>query len=128
MKSFIPRQQSQRVKIIALLGSTSSELEKAGGYLGRHLTECFGGVFISQGQGFWSEDGNKEQQHYSPDSVMQEQSLRIELLVMPERKNNALELLQRAVRDANRQYQLDCHYLHVEVIEATAAHMVVADT
>jgi hypothetical protein len=128
MKSFVPSQQSQRAKIIALLGTTSPELEKVSDYLGRRLTECFGGVFISQGQGFWSKDGNKDQQHYSPELVMQEHSLRIELLVMPERKNNALELLQRAVRDANQLYQLDCQYLHVEVIEATAAHMVVADT
>ncbi|GGD78529.1 hypothetical protein [Lacimicrobium alkaliphilum] len=128
MKSIVPAQENGRLKIIALLGSTSSELEKITGYIGRQLTEGFGGVFISKGVGFWSKEGNNHQRHYPPESVIQESSLRIELLVMPERKNNALELLGRVVRDANQKYQLDCQYLHVEVIDAAAAHMVIVDT
>jgi len=113
---------SERIKIIAIMGS-DQDMSTAIPTIGKQLSSDFGGVFISQGQGYWSSIGNKVTDHYPSDTILEEQSLKIELLILPSQKELALKKLRDAISNANNKHKLDCRFIHVEISESLAAHI-----
>ncbi len=113
---------SLRVKLTALLSTRGGDLDRAEALIARGLTQSFGGAYFGRGQGYWSPTGDRVEGPYAVESLPPEQGLRIELLVMPESRERALDELQRLCRQANEAFGLGCHWLHVEEHVCHARH------
>lgn len=116
---------NQRIKLVALLGSSSCRLPEAVEPLGKDLSVRFGGCFISMGQGFWSSRGNDFTDNFPATTVTGEGCLRIELLVLPDDIVKARSYLTDRCRYYNQSLELGCNYLHVEQQKATAHHVAI---
>ncbi len=110
-----------RIKIIAIVGAKSFSCEIKS-VIGRSLTEKWGGCFISRGDGFWSSEGNNFQDDYAPSSVMQEESLKIELTVMPSAEHEAINSICKIMSEVKDKNMNHFRFVHVEKIQCTADH------
>ena len=127
MTSFVPQENQKRKKIVAILGS-ECDLSVAVRKLGIELTRHYGGVFIAFGDGFWSSLGNSNISDYPRTSIVQENALRIELLIMPEEEISALTCLKNIIKNINSELGLKCRFVHIEISPAIAAHIDLSNT
>ncbi|EEE37940.1 hypothetical protein RKLH11_1779 [Rhodobacteraceae bacterium KLH11] len=112
----------KRIKICAFWGTASPDLEAAGQELAKILTGAFGGVSMSEAQGYWAPDGNNRNGPYDLKDLQPEATLRIELLVLEQNRDRAIETLEESCRDLNRKYDLGSKYLHIECAHSMAFH------
>ncbi|GGA10025.1 MAG: hypothetical protein CML50_07555 [Rhodobacteraceae bacterium] len=117
---------ARRCRIIVLMGSASDRLEEAVPRIARTVSERYGGLTTSFATGHWTPDGENASGPYDVSALMTERVLRLDLLVMPEQKAEALDLLQEACREVNRTLALGCVHLHIECLEAEAHHRLIA--
>lgn len=118
---------SKRIHFLALIGSGSDTLDSAARHMGIAITRRFGGVTISFADGYWSPQGNADQTEYPPAPHVSERTVRIDLSVPVEHREDAIALLKTAVRDANSIFQLGARYIHLEEFQVEALHFEIED-
>lgn len=116
----------QRCRIIAMMGSSSAQLDQAADHVARMVAPRFAGLTASTATGYWTPDGQNADGPYDIDNLMKERVLRIDLLVFPQFAAEALDLMEVACRDANRTLDLGCAHLHIECLRAEAWHRLIS--
>jgi hypothetical protein len=94
--------------------------------LGVELARLFAGVSISSVTGFWASDGDRENGPYGAGGIEMENSIRIELSVLPDQKEAAIDALRETTSRLNRELSLEANYLHIEFYETNTAHQVIS--
>ncbi|APZ52578.1 hypothetical protein [Salipiger abyssi] len=117
---------ARRCRIVVLMGSGSDRLGEAADAIALPISRDFGGLTVSFATGYWAPDGQKEEGPYDVDGLMKERVLRLDLLVMPELREAALDLLEETCREVNRRFALGCTHLHIECLDAEAEHRLIA--
>ncbi|MBY6003988.1 hypothetical protein KUV62_08720 [Salipiger bermudensis] len=121
-----PPPSIRRCRILALMGSASDRLDEAADEIARAISRRFAGVTMSFATGYWTPDGENAEGPYDVENLMKERVLRIDLLVMPAFKAEALDLLETCCRDVNRKLALGCAHLHIECLDAEAHHRLIS--
>ncbi|WP_114765540.1 hypothetical protein [Vibrio rhodolitus] len=115
---------TQRTRYIAIFTIEDDILDKACEMLGQHLSESFGGVTIYSGEGchgYWSENAHQYLNQYSA-NVHQEQVIIVQLSVLPELAQQALDVLQVTIAAICKDLNSSTRYVHVESEPVTAHH------
>lgn len=112
---------NERLKIISIIGakSFSSEIKS---HIGRALTKKWGGCLISTGDGFWSSKGNNFLTEYPANSIKQEDSLKIELTVMPDAEESAVISIREIMDEIKDKDSIFIRFVHIEKTPCVVGH------
>jgi hypothetical protein len=113
---------TDRCKLTVLIGDKKERLERAEPGIAMALTRAYGGVTLSFCQGYWARNGYETLSDYHTTDLNAETTLRIELTVLPDLRQEALQLTWRVLRQAAQQHQLAIDNIHVEETMITAHH------
>lgn len=118
---------SERVRFLVFLSTESSRISEASRFIGKRLTEEFGGATIlgeeqrAALKGYWAEDGNDFKSHYTG-QIKEESVFGIMLTVLPEYEERALQEIKLTVREAVNRFDLGSRFVHLETSRTYANH------
>lgn len=124
IQSFIQESESQRCRTIFLIGlidGTNILALKA--RIATHLGRRFGGCFITSGMGAWADSGNDFVDDYSNSGISVEDSVRVELLTMPNQDDDAVNEVGRCLRQANTEIGTEIRFVLIEQFTTNARHI-----